>query len=97
MLFSFKGKLRSMLKAEITEALLRCKYMEETIFTLDANALTKQWLTDGHKRCDEPHKTGQNVIVQETQVESPENSESPESLQLSGEGKKIEGEVDRQN
>ena len=81
-----------MLKADITEALLRCKYMEESIYTLDANSLTKQWLTDGHKRCDEPHSSAKNAIVQETQIESPENPESVESPESpsDGEGKKIE-------
>ena len=76
-----------MLKADITEALLRCKYMEENIYTLDANSLTKQWLADGHKRCDEPSTSAMNVIVPETQVESPESPESPESLE--SEGKKM--------
>ena len=75
-----------MLKADITEALLRCKYMEESIYTLDANSLTKQWLTDGHKRCDEPHSSAKNVIVPETQDESPESSETDSD----GEGKTIE-------
>ena len=66
--------------------------MEESIYTLDANSLTKQWLTDGHKRCDEPHSSAKNAIVQETQIESPEspeNDEGPENPS-DGEGKKIE-------
>ena len=80
-----------MLKADITEALLRCKYMEESIYTVDANSLTKQWLADGHKRCDEPPRTFTKIdIVEETQIESPESSSVEEG------GKKIEDIVERQ-
>ena len=53
LLNALKGKLRSMLKPRITEALLRCQYMDETVYSLDVNAITRRWLERGHKRCDE--------------------------------------------
>ena len=51
---SFKDSLRSLLSPEMTQALLRCKFMEEDVYTIDANEVSLQWLEDGHKRCDDP-------------------------------------------
>ena len=53
-----------MLNTEITQALLRCQYMEETVFTLNANRMTERWLSDGHKRCDQPRGWGTRTVPQ---------------------------------
>ena len=50
--------MRTKLDPEITQALLRCQYMDDTVFTLDANKMSLRWLSDGHKRCNEPRAWG---------------------------------------
>ena len=41
------------MKPSITEAILSVKFMEDTVFTLDVERLTKLWLANGHTLCNE--------------------------------------------
>ena len=90
MLNALKGKLRSMLKPKITEALLRCQYMDETVYSLDVNAITRRWLEIGHKRCDEGKAIvsfgEQQTVEQESDEENNnlEQQEATEEVNLEG-------------